>query len=84
MKLLNSTIITFFLALMFFCSFFLVRELGPLIGLILLKFLVYKADAEAKPLLSIVIDIIFWLMLVVFAICDIFLNAMLYLWTTKF
>ena len=83
MKLLNNTILTLFVAIISFCTFPVLREIGPIVGLILLKYVVFKADTESKSLFALIVDMFFWFLFVVFSICDILLNAMLYLWTTK-
>lgn len=80
----NNAVVIFFLALISFIAFPLIRETGPLLGLILIKYIAFKSEAETKPLIAVVADILFWLLFIVFAISDIFLNAMLYLWTNKY
>lgn len=84
MSLQNNSAAIFILALISFGSFPLVRETGPLLGLILIKYIVFKSETESKSLIAVVVDILFWLLFTVFAISDIFLNAMLYLWTNKY
>lgn len=80
----NNTVFIFFLALISFIIFPLIRETGPLVGLILIKYIVLKSEAETKSLIAVVTDILFWLLFIIFTISDIFLNAMLYLWTNKY